>query len=83
GNAMSFTSPYTSGEIATVESSIMQMEDDVVFGAADAYVYRLDKDLKLIKKYFVGSPVLSSLAVVGEEVIALDFFGNLTRISLK
>lgn len=83
GNAMTFTSPYTSGEIATVESSIARLGEDLVFGASDGYIYRLDKNLNLIRKYFVGSPVLSSLEVVGDDVIALDFSGNITRICLK
>lgn len=82
GNACVFTSPYSKGEIATVESSIMPYGDDLVFGASDGYIHMVDKSLNLVAKYKVGSPILSQLAVVDGGVIALDFSGYVTKISL-
>ncbi len=80
GNSLVFTSPYLSGEIATVESSITPFGNDLVFGASDGYIYRLDSALQLVSKYQVSSPVISQLAVIDDFVISLDFSGYVTKV---
>ncbi len=83
GNALVFTSPYLKGEISTVESSIKQFGDDIIFGASDGYLYRLDKNLNLKNKYLIGVPVLSSLCVADDGAVALDFSGYATKIKFN
>ncbi len=83
GNALVFTSPYLKGEISTVESSIKQFGDDIIFGASDGYLYRLDKNLNLRNKYHIGAPVLSSLCVGDDGAVALDFSGYATKIKFN
>lgn len=80
GDSLVFTSPYLSGEIATVESSITPFGNDLVFGASDGYIYRLDSALQLVSKYQVSSPVISQLAVIDDFVISLDFSGYVTKV---
>ena len=80
GNATVFTSPYSKGDIATVESSITPLGDDLIFGASDGYIHKVDKSLNLIAKYQIGSPILSQLAVVDDFVIAVDFSGYVTKV---
>lgn len=84
GNSMIYTSPYTSGEIATVEGTIVPYGDDMVFGASDGWLYRLERrELHRIEKFYVGAPVLSSLCVQGDDVVAIDFSGRVTRVSMR
>lgn len=81
GKSLAYTSPYTNGDCATVESSIVPIGDNLVFGASDGYIYLTDKSLNVIGKFNTKSPILSSVAVDGDCVIALDFSGNVTRVN--
>ncbi|MDE7336567.1 MAG: PQQ-binding-like beta-propeller repeat protein, partial [Clostridia bacterium] len=62
GKALVFTSPYTSGDVSTVESGVIPYGDNLIFGASDGYIYMTDKKLQILAKYNVSSPVLSQLA---------------------
>ncbi len=83
GTALVFTSPYTSGELATVESEVLPYGDNLIFGASDGYIYMTDKNLKTIAKFNVGSPILSRLAVHDGYIYALDFSGYVTKIKIE
>ncbi len=81
GKSLAYTSPYTNGDCATVESGIVPIGDSLVFGASDGYIYLTDKSLNAIGKFNTKSPILSSVAVDGDCVIVLDFSGNVTRVN--
>lgn len=76
------TSPYSSGNIKTVEASILSKNDKLYFGGLDGVVYCVDKQGNLIQKFETGSPILSAVALDGEFVYAIDFSGRLTKIKM-
>ncbi|HBA48350.1 MAG TPA: hypothetical protein DCZ91_11250 [Lachnospiraceae bacterium] len=79
GRNLIYTSPYVSGDIATVDSAVIPMGEHLCFGASDGGLYLIDKKGRLHQKYDVGSPV-NQTPVVGEDfIITADFSGNLTR----
>ena len=82
GDALAFTSPYTSKGSKTVESGIIPYKDFLLFAASDGCVYLLGKDGGLVASYYIGAPVLSRLAVYGDVVYALDFSGRLTAFRI-
>lgn len=82
GDALVFTSPYTSKGSKTVDSSIVGYKGGLLFGASDGVVYLLEKDGSVREKKDLGSPVLNSLAVDGDVVYAFDFSGNLTAFDI-
>lgn len=82
GDALVFTSPYTSKGSKTVDSSIVGYKGGLLFGASDGVVYLLEKDGSVREQKDLGSPVLNSLAVDGDVVYAFDFSGNLTAFDI-
>ena len=83
GTSLIYTSPYTSGDVSTVESSIVPYGDNLVFGASDGYIYMTDRSLNVIAKYKVFSPVLSKITIVDGYAYALDFSGYVTKVKLE
>lgn len=89
GKSIIYTSQYSSERndngrgCYTVDSSIVEKDGILYFGANDGYVYAVDKtDSTKITKYHIGSPVLSRVAFSGENLIVFDFSGNLTAIKI-
>ncbi len=80
GRNLIYTSPYSSGGIATVDSAVVPIGDNLCFGASDGMVYVIDKNGKQIAGYKIGSPVNQAPVVDGEALIAADFSGNIMRI---
>lgn len=80
--ALAFTSPYTSKGSKSVDSSVVPYKDGLLFGASDRYVYLVEKDGSLRESFYIGSPVISKLAVSGDKVYALDFSGRLTAFEI-
>ena len=80
--ALAFTSPYTSKGSKSVDSSVVPYKDGLLFGASDGYVYLVEKDGSLRESFYIGSPVISKLAVSGDKVYALDFSGRLTAFEI-
>lgn len=80
GRNLIYTSPYSSGDIATVDSAVVPIGNNLCFGASDGYIYIIDKNGKEVERYKIGSPVNQAPAVDGESVIAADFSGNIMRI---
>ncbi len=78
GESLAFTSPYTGAGSKSVESSITSFKGGLLFGASDGYVYLLEKDGRQRLSFNTGSAVLSAPAVYGDNIITLDFSGNLT-----
>ena len=80
GPSLIYTSPYSSGSIATVDSDIVPMGDNLCFGASDGVLYILDKNGKKLADFCIGSPVNQASIVDGASVIVADFSGNLTHL---
>ena len=58
--------------------------EDIVFrNDENGYtVAKLEKDGSLRESFYIGSPVISKLAVSGDKVYALDFSGRLTAFEI-
>ncbi len=82
GEALAFTSPYTSKGGATVESGIVPCRDLLLFGASDGRLYLLDKDGAQVSSFNVGSPVLSKPVVCDGVAYVLDFSGRLSAFGI-
>lgn len=84
GKALIYTAPYSSGNSATVESSIVEKDGKLYFGASDGYVYCVDKASGTeIGKFAIGSPVLSGVTISGDNLIVADFAGRVTMLLLS
>jgi len=80
GKNLIYTSPYSSGDIATVDSAIVSIGDNLCFGASDGALYVVDKNGSEIAHYMIGSPINQAPIVDGGTILAADFSGNVTRI---
>ncbi len=77
GDALVYTAPYTRKESATVETSPVLSGNTVYFGASDGTLYGVNKnDGLLLWKHSTGAPVLGSVAVSGNTLVAVDMGGN-------
>ena len=83
GIAGVITPPYRMGNIQTVESTPIVDGDTLIFTSSDGCLYFYEKDTAVLKrKIRFGAPILTQPIFVDNAVIALDFYGNLTKISL-
>lgn len=79
-----FTACYTNASNGiTVEGTPVLSGNELIFGASDGYVYRLNKaDGSVLSKVNVGAPILGKVAVNADgSIIVGDFAGRVTRIS--
>ena len=61
---MIYTSPYTNGEMAQVESTPVLSGDMVIVGASDGTFYAVNrKNGSLMWRHKTGSPILTTVAV--------------------
>jgi len=78
GDALIYTAPYTRKVSATVETSPVLSGETVYFGASDGCLYGINKtNGELIWKHSTGAPILSSVAISGNTLIATDLGGNI------
>lgn len=82
GRNLIYTSPYSSGDIATVDSAVVPAGKHLCFGASDGELYLIDKSGKLLQKYEVGSPINQAPVVGDRFIITADFSGNITRYDI-
>ncbi len=82
GRNLIYTSPYSSGDIATVDSAVVPAGKHLCFGASDGGLYLIDKSGKLLQKYEVGSPINQAPVVGDRFIITADFSGNITRYDI-
>lgn len=76
-----YTSPYTSGDKHTVESTIKLSGNNLIFGASDGYLYTLNKaDGTIVSEKNVGIPMLSSPALYNDSVVFSAFNGTVTKV---
>lgn len=82
--SMIYTSPYSKGDIATVEGGMIEKDGKFYFGASDGYVYVIDKATgNKINEFNIGSPIFNSLAFYGNKILVADFSGNATLLDLN
>lgn len=78
--AMVYTSSYTTPDqhklVSTVESTVQQWNEGLIFGASDGYLYFLDAAGQLLNKYYFGAPLLADVTTAGDEIYVADFAGN-------
>ena len=77
GKAMIYTSPYTNGEGAQIESSPVLSGDMVLVGASDGAFYGVNRKTgALMWRHTTGAPVMTTVAVSGNMLFGADFSGN-------
>ncbi len=84
GDALIYTSPYSKPESHTVETSPVLVNESIIFGASDGFVYWVDpEDGTLIEKFEVGAPVFGAVAPYLNGFFVADFGGNIYRFIMK
>ena len=77
GRAMIYTAAMQKDPAQVVEASPVLVGNTVFIGAADGYLYALDRKKGIMQwKHAMGSPVLSTVAISGNNLVAVDFSGN-------
>lgn len=83
GDNLVFTAPYSGKGSKTVESTIIEKDGILYFGASDGYVHAVRAaDGEQVGTFNLNAPVLNSLAFCNDGIIVADFAGNVTRIPL-
>lgn len=76
-DALVYTSPYTRKPSATIETSPVLSGNTIYFGASDGTLYGINKENgELVWKHATGAPILGSVAISGNTLVAVDFGGN-------
>jgi outer membrane protein assembly factor BamB len=84
GEALIYTSPYSRPESHTVETPPVLVNESIVFGASDGFVYWVDpEDGEVIEKYNLGAPVFGAVAPYLNGFFITDFGGNVYRFIMK
>ena len=77
GRAMIYTAAMQKDPAQVVEASPVLVGNTVFIGAADGYLYALDREKGIMQwKHAMGAPVLSTVAISGNNLVAVDFSGN-------
>jgi len=84
GAPLIYTSPYTKNGEKTVECSPALWKDNIIIGANDGYVYCLTQDGgKQVWRINVGLPVIGKPVIDGDNLIIIDFAGNVYCYNLE
>ena len=84
GDALVYSSPYTRPESRTVETPPVLVNESIVFGASDGFVYWVNpEDGEVIEKYNLGAPVFGAVAPYLNGFFITDFGGNVYRFIMK
>lgn len=78
----SYSNPNTGTHVGTVESAVLPYRNDLLFGASDGYIYRLNDTGKLVAEKRVGAPVLADPTLSDNLVFVADFSGTVHCIQL-
>lgn len=78
----SYSNPNTGTHVGTVESAVLPYRSDLLFGASDGYLYRLNDTGKLVAEKRVGAPVLADPTLSDNLVFVADFSGTVHCIQL-
>lgn len=77
GRAMIYTSAMQRDPAQVVEGSPVVSGDNIIIGAADGYLYAINRKTGVMQwKHTMGAPIISTVAVSGNNVVAVDFAGN-------
>ena len=77
GAPLIYTSPYTKNGEKTVECSPLIWEDNIIIGANDGFVYCLTQDGgKQLWRINIGLPVIGKPILDGDNLVIVDFAGN-------
>lgn len=86
GESLVYTAPYSTPDqrktVATVESSIIEHNGKLFFGASDGYFYIVNKAGQLLQKINVGAPIFAEPTIVGNKVYIADFSGTVSCFKL-
>ena len=64
----------------TIESTPLVMDDSIIFGAMDGYLYSLNKETGHIEqKVFLGAPILGNASKTNDGFVVTGFAGNVYR----
>ncbi|NPA35898.1 MAG: PQQ-binding-like beta-propeller repeat protein [Chlorobi bacterium] len=84
GDALIYTSPYSRPESCSVETPPVLVNESIVFGASDGFVYWVDpEDGEVIEKYNLGAPVFGAVTPYLNGFFVTDFGGNIYRFTMK
>jgi len=79
-----YTSPYTKNKEKTVECSPVAYGDSIIIGANDGYVYCLRQaNGRFVWRINVGLPVVNKPVIDGDNLVIIDFAGNMYCYDLK
>lgn len=78
-----FTVPYYYGEIQTVETTPVIIDDCLVFAASDGYIHIYNKKSGAsLREIYVGNPVIASPVIKSKYIITADYYGKVKKYSL-
>lgn len=82
--SLAFTAPYTGKGTSCVESSFVEINGALVFGANDGKLYKLSMtDGMLLNKINIGSPIFGKVAIDTDgKVIVCDFEGRVFKLAI-
>lgn len=76
--ALIYTAPYTQNREKTVESSPVAWKDNVIIGANDGLVYCFGQEKGAYQWHLdIGLPVLVKPLICGDDLVIIDFAGNI------
>lgn len=85
--ALVYTVPYTTPDqrqlVATVESSVVEAQGMLFFGASDGYLYVLDKQGQLVDKICIGAPIFAEVTIEDYLLYVADFAGNISCFEIS
>lgn len=80
--AMFYTPQYYSDRQRTIEATPLVIDQSLIFGAMDGYLYRVNIATGYIEqKVFLGAPILGSAAKTEDGFVVTDFAGNVYSFS--
>ncbi|MFC3198286.1 PQQ-binding-like beta-propeller repeat protein [Parapedobacter deserti] len=84
GEALVYSAPYTGAGVRTVESSVVQWEGWLVFGASDGKLYVLDQHTgKAVAERNLGAPIFADIHTGADNRLYVgDFAGNVYCFSV-
>lgn len=78
-----YSAPYSGGEDCGVESSFVELDGTLVFGANDGYVYKLNMtNGELISEINVGAPIFGKAGIHDGKVVVSDFSGRVIKLEI-
>jgi len=82
GEALIYSSPYSGPDrlmpVLTVEPSVIENGNKLLFGASDGYFYEVDKTSgKIISKINLGAPIYAEVSITNNKCYVASFDGGI------